>query len=65
LSTASWTLAEISAAILANRTDSAAELANQVKADVKPSTETIEKWRAYLPEDCVNTMIKMGWDKTD
>jgi hypothetical protein len=21
-------------------------------------------WRTYLPEDCVNTMIRMGWDRT-
>jgi hypothetical protein len=21
-------------------------------------------WNSYLPYDCVNTMIKMGWDRT-
>ena len=23
----------------------------------------IAQWRTYLPEDCVKTMIRMGWDK--
>jgi hypothetical protein len=28
------------------------------------SQENVLRWRTYLPEDCVNTMIKMGWDRT-
>jgi hypothetical protein len=24
----------------------------------------IELWQSYLPENCVDTMIKMGWDQT-
>jgi hypothetical protein len=28
------------------------------------SVGNIRLWRSYLPEDCVNTMIKMGWDQT-
>jgi hypothetical protein len=24
----------------------------------------VTAWRAYLPSDCVNTMIAMGWDRT-
>jgi hypothetical protein len=28
------------------------------------SAANIRIWRSYLPEDCVNTMIKMGWDQT-
>ena len=28
------------------------------------SEENILQWRSYLPEDCVRTMIEMGWDIT-
>jgi len=24
----------------------------------------VQAWRSYLPSDCVNTMIEMGWDRT-
>jgi hypothetical protein len=33
-------------------------------ADVARSEENILRWRSYLPEDCVKTMIAMGWDVT-
>jgi hypothetical protein len=60
-----WTLAEIAGAILSRNSDNARDLARQVLAGAKPSADVIEKWRSYLPADCVNTMIQMGWDKTD
>jgi len=28
------------------------------------SMRNILYWRSFLPEDCVLTMIKMGWDRT-
>jgi hypothetical protein len=28
------------------------------------SRKNISQWRSYLPEDCVDTMIRMGWDVT-
>jgi hypothetical protein len=28
------------------------------------SRENVSRWRTYLPEDCVRTMIAMGWDIT-
>jgi hypothetical protein len=28
------------------------------------SQGNLRLWNSYLPRDCVNTMIKMGWDKT-
>jgi hypothetical protein len=31
-------------------------------ADIAHSEENILKWMQYLPPDCVNTMIIMGWD---
>jgi hypothetical protein len=33
-------------------------------ADAARSTANILRWRAYLPENCVRTMIAMGWDLT-
>jgi hypothetical protein len=33
-------------------------------ADSARSADNIRLWTSYLPVDCVNTMIKMGWDLT-
>ena len=33
-------------------------------ADVARSKENILRWTSYLPDDCVRTMIEMGWDNT-
>jgi hypothetical protein len=33
-------------------------------ADLRRSTMNIEMWSTYLPADCIETMIRMGWDKT-
>jgi hypothetical protein len=33
-------------------------------AEVARSEENILQWMSYLPEDCVRTMIQMGWDVT-
>jgi hypothetical protein len=40
-----------------------------VAADPMPAAlgdpaHTIAVWRSYLPEDCVATMIKMGWHRS-
>jgi hypothetical protein len=32
--------------------------------DVARSERNILHWMTYLPEDCVRTMIRMGWDVT-
>jgi hypothetical protein len=32
--------------------------------DAARSEENILQWMSYLPEDCVRTMIDMGWDVT-
>jgi hypothetical protein len=34
------------------------------EADAARSEENILQWMAYLPEDCIRTMIAMGWDIT-
>jgi hypothetical protein len=36
----------------------------QTDADVARSKENILQWMAYLPKDCIKTMIRMGWDVT-
>lgn len=36
----------------------------QNDADVARSEKNILQWTAYLPEDCIKTMIQMGWDVT-
>jgi hypothetical protein len=33
-------------------------------ADAARSEDNVLQWMAYLPEDCVRTMIDMGWDLT-
>jgi hypothetical protein len=45
--------------------DAAAPIGVQaIYDDVARSEENILRWMAYLPEDCVKTMIEMGWDIT-
>ena len=29
--------------------------------DSARAAENIAEWRKYLPEDCVNSMVKAGW----
>ena len=29
---------------------------------VRRSEDNILQWMSYLPEDCIRTMIAMGWD---
>jgi hypothetical protein len=36
----------------------------QSDADVARSEKNLLQWMAYLPEDCIRTMIQMGWDVT-
>ena len=45
--------------------DAGAPVAARVNdADVARSEENILQWMSYLPEDCIRTMIDMGWDVT-
>jgi len=32
--------------------------------DAARSAENIAGWRSYLPQGCIDTMIRMGWDRT-
>jgi hypothetical protein len=45
--------------------DAAAPVEARVNHDgAARSEENILQWMSYLPEDCVRTMIEMGWDIT-
>jgi len=33
-------------------------------ADIQHSKENILQWMSYLPDDCIRTMVLMGWDIT-
>lgn len=32
--------------------------------DTARSAQNIALWKSYLPDDCVETMISMGWDRS-
>jgi hypothetical protein len=32
--------------------------------DIAHSEENVLNWMEYLPQDCIETMIRMGWDCT-
>jgi len=32
--------------------------------DATRSRKNILQWQSYLPSDCIETMIRMGWDVT-
>jgi hypothetical protein len=36
----------------------------QNDADVARSERNVLQWMTYLPEDCIRTMLQMGWDVT-
>jgi hypothetical protein len=51
--------------LLGEPSDAAAPLVAAVyDADTARSEENILQWMSYLPEDCIRTMIVMGWDLT-
>jgi hypothetical protein len=34
----------------------------RINDDIRRSEDNILRWMAYLPEDCIQMMIAMGWD---
>ena len=34
----------------------------RINDDIRRSEDNIVQWMAYLPEDCIQMMIAMGWD---
>jgi hypothetical protein len=33
-------------------------------ADDERSAKNVSQWTSYLPKDCVDAMVKSGWDRT-
>jgi hypothetical protein len=44
--------------------DAAAQSHDAVSAEELRSEKNILRWQAYLPQDCIERMIEMGWDIT-
>ena len=45
--------------------DGATEFNEEVGAeDAARAAQNILQWTSYLPSDCINAMIAMGWDRT-
>jgi hypothetical protein len=42
----------------------AAPLGAAAADDAARSEQNILQWMSYLPEECIRTMIEMGWDIT-
>jgi hypothetical protein len=42
--------------------DAVSPIETQADDDIRRSEDNILQWMAYLPEDCIRTMITMGWD---
>jgi hypothetical protein len=40
--------------------DAGSSAESQTDADIAHSERNILRWRAYLPEDCIRAMIRMG-----
>jgi hypothetical protein len=60
-----WPRTAILAALHMQKLNGATENAEQtLRINSMRSVGNIRTWRTYLPEDCVNTMIKMRWDQT-
>jgi hypothetical protein len=51
--------------LFAEPSDAAAPAEARVNdADIARSEDNILRWMSYLPEDCIRSMIQMGWDLT-
>jgi hypothetical protein len=37
-------------------------MATRADDDIRRSEVNVLHWMSYLPEDCIRTMIAMGWD---
>jgi hypothetical protein len=44
--------------------EDASPFSAQADANVARSENNILQWMSYLPQDCIRTMIDMGWDVT-
>lgn len=44
--------------------DTTSSMDARKQAAVARSENNVRQWMAYLPHDCIRSMIKMGWDVT-
>ena len=42
--------------------DTASSIDARAADEIRRSENNILMWMSYLPEDCIRTMIAMGWD---
>jgi hypothetical protein len=56
--------ASILAPDLSDRSDDPIESAKKITADNERSERNVRLWSSYLPPECVNAMIRMGWDRS-
>jgi head-tail adaptor len=56
--------ASILAPDLSDRSDDPIKSAEQITADNERSERNVRLWSSYLPPECVNAMIRMGWDRS-
>jgi hypothetical protein len=38
--------------------------ASRIKAKARRSAKNIDNWSSYLPAECVDAMVSLGWDRT-
>ena len=55
---------QLLAAVLMESADASAPFSARNAAEIAHSESNILQWMAYLPEDCIKSMIAMGWDFT-
>jgi hypothetical protein len=57
--------ASIFASDISDRSDDPIESAKHSLVESNERSErNIRMWSSYLPPECVNAMIRMGWDRT-
>ena len=54
----------ISVGVPTDSSDTASLMNGRTYADVVRSENNVLQWMSYLPEDCIKTMVAMGWDVT-
>jgi len=65
MNTATQVQQQVAAEFKLESMDAASPIDAQINVeDLMRSENNILMWMSYLPEDCVKTMIVMGWDAT-
>jgi hypothetical protein len=64
MDTDSHTRQLLAAVSLMESADASPPFSARNAAEIAHSESNILQWMAYLPEDCIKSMIAMGWDFT-